>query len=272
MLRSQKVQWIIFVSVLIFIIFELFYAFFYHAPISKRTSSIVIYPTISTRMINIVGISSFSSQTSVSQKGEELRKIIADAQKKKKNFIAYEYFLKALMIGNKNCSDEINCFFLSNISEKEWKSELDKDFPITTSGPFIVKLNFKGDQGPSGVNLNGQVSKNNDIWWKGSSNIFFGIGNEGKRLYIDAKNNSPEPMVIFDKTFEKRLGGIYIMFDENGKYFLVTDLNYNKLVYVDLNKATKDRFPVGLFPNKEFYIGYSIAPQSNLAIYDFSIL
>jgi hypothetical protein len=272
MLKSQKTQWLIFISVLMLIILELFYTFFYHPPISKKFPTGIPFPTVAIKKANVVGISSVFNQTSVFQTGEQLRKMVSDAQKKNKNFISYGYFLKALMIGNKICPDEINCFFSSNISEKEWKSGLDKDFPITTSGPFIVKINFNGDQGPSGVNLNGQVSKNNGIWWKGSSNIFFGIGNEGKRLYIDAKNNSSEPTLIFDKVFDKKLGGIYVMFDEAGKYFLVTDLTYNKLVYVDLNEVTKDRFPDGLFPNKEFYVGYSIAPQSNLVIYDFSIL
>ncbi len=260
---------VIFLTILSLIVLELFYTFFYHPPVSKKLDDGVAFPTVATKKTNIVGIPSVLSAL---HGDEELKKIIANAQKKKKNFVSYGYFLKAIMIGNKSCIDEINCFFSSNISEKEWKSGLDKDFPITTSGPFIVKLNFNGDQGPSGVNLNGQVSKNNDIWWKGSSNIFLGIGNTGKRLYIDAKNNSAEPTLIFDKTFDEKLGGVYVMFDETGKYFLVTDLSYNKLVYIDLNKVTKDRFPDGLFPNKEFHIGYSIAPQSNLVIYDFSIL
>jgi hypothetical protein len=272
MLKSQKTQWMIFIVVFLLVAAELYYIFFYHPPAPKNMSKLVKSGAVTTKVINVVGTSIDFDEKLASQSGNQIKKIILENQKKKRNFISYGYLLKALMIGNKVCPGENNCFFSSNPSEKEWKSDFDKDFPITISGPFIVRLNFYGNNGPSGVSLNGRVSKNNDLWWENIISIFFGIGDGGKRLYIDSKNNGPEPFLLFDKTFDKKISEIYILFNEKGTSFLVTDSEFNKIAFLDLNNIKNNKFAGGLFPFKQFYISYSIAPLSDLKVYDFSIL
>lgn len=272
MLKSQKTQWAIFITVFLLVASELYYVFFYHPQAPKNMSKSAQSGAVTTKVISVAGTSVDFDEKLASQSGNQIKKIILENQKKKRNFISYGYLLKALMIGNKVCPGENNCFFSSNPSEKEWKSDFDKDFPITISGPFIVRLNFYGNNGPSGVSLNGRVSKNNDLWWENIISIFFGIGDGGKRLYIDSKNNGPESISLFDKTFDKKIGEIYILFNEKGTSFLVTDSKFNKIVFLDLNKNNSNKFLGELFPFKQFSISYSIAPLSDLKVYDFSIL
>lgn len=272
MFDSQKILRVVFIALFIVTISELFYVFYYQPSISKKTPLPISIPSVSVKSNNIVGLPFVSSEKSASQSGDQVKEIISEAQAKKHDFFSYTNFLKALMIGNKKCLTQKDCFILDNVA-KEWKKDVDKDFPITISGPFIARLNFSGDKGPSGISLYGRLSKSGEPWWKDIKNIFFGIGNGGKRLYIDAKNGEKKgPFFLYDNVFAKKIEGIYILFNKAGTSFLVTDLSYNKIVFIDLNKVTNNKFPQGLFPYRQFYISYSIAPLSDLVVYDFSIL
>lgn len=272
MFNSQKVLSTIFVILLIITVSELFYVFYYQPSISKKTPLPVSIPSVSVKSNNIVGLPNVSDEKFASQSGDQIKEIISEAQRKKHDFFSYTIFLKALMVGNKQCLTQKDCFISDNEAEV-WESDIDKDFPITISRPFIVRLNFSGDKGPSGISLNGRLSKSGEPWWKDIKNIFFGIGNDGKRLYIDAKNGEKkEPFFLYENIFAKKIEGIYVLFNNTGTSFLVTDLSYNKIVFIDLNKATNNKFPQGLFPYRQFYIGYSIAPLSDLVVYDLSIL
>jgi len=270
--KLVRIQWIIFIFVLILVIFELFYLFFYKPLISKKLLSTVLLPTTAPKAINVVGIPFDLNERSASQNGDQIKEIIFEAQTKKRNFISYNSLLKAVMIDAKNCKITKNCFQSQNTEKTEWKNDVDHDFPITISGSFLVKMNLSGNKMPSGINLTGRLATGNKFLWQGFKNIFFGVGNDGKRLYIDAKNSRPYSFLLFDQTFENKIEGIYILFNEKGTSFLVTDLSYNKITFIDLDKATDGKFPGGLFPDKQFYIGYVIAPLSDLTIYDLSVL
>jgi len=287
MFNSQKFLKVVFVVLFVVFVSELFYIFYYQPSIAKKiplpipTPSVSVktnnptqapVPTVFVKSGNVVGSPFVFDEKSASQNGDQVKKIISEAQTKKHNFISFTNFLKAVMNDAKGCVGQENCFRSDNLEKEGWKNDTDKDFPITISGPFVVKINLFGEKGPSGISLNGRLSNSDKFWWQGIRNIFFGIGENGKRLYIDAKNNRPDPFFLYDNIFDKKIEGIYIMFNEKGTSFLVTDLQYNRIVFIDLNKATDNKFPEGLFPDKQFYISYAIAPLSDLSVYDFSIL
>ncbi|MEK7522996.1 MAG: hypothetical protein AAB569_05415 [Patescibacteria group bacterium] len=272
MFNSQKVLSTIFVILFIITVSELFYVFYYQPSISKKTPLPIPIPSVSVKSNNVVRLPFVSDKKSAFQSGDQVKEIISESQTKKHDFFSYTDLLKALMVGNKQCLTQKDCFILDNAAEG-WKGDIDKDFPITISRPFIARLNFSGDKGPSGISLYGRLSKSGRPWWQDIKNIFFGIGNDGKRLYIDAKNGEKkEAFFLYDNVFAKKIEGIYVLFNVTGTSFLVTDLSYNKIVFIDLNKATNNKFPQGIFPDKQFYIGYNIAPLSDLVVYDFSIL
>lgn len=278
MLKSPKIQKAIFVILLIAVVSELIYLFYYKTPISQTISQNIPLPTpipsisvkSSTKTNYTVGISSIIKVES----GQKLKNIITEAKTKGQEFTSDLSILNGLSQAE-NCTFDLEtkkCFQLHNQEEKTWKTISDSDLPISISGPFIVKLNFNGTKGVAGIDLNGRPGGKNGNWWENLDQIFFGIGDDGKHFYIDAKNNGKDPFVLYDKIFDKKIDGVYVLFNETGTSFLVTDLSFNEITFIDLNKVTNNKFPEGLFPDKQFYIGYTIAPLSDLVVYDFSIL
>lgn len=288
MLNSQKILWFVFIVLFVVAISEIFYIFYYKKPVPKAPSVSIPaptlfvesnkptqtpIPTVSIKSRNAVGLPFIFNEKFASTSGEQVREFISEAKKKKLGFVSYTNFLKAVIGDSKNCNEQKNCFqsdnFLENIN---WKSNTDKDFPISISGFFVVRLNISGNKGQAGILLTGRTSKNIDNYWEDLRETFIGVYDNGKRLYIDAKNSGPIPSLLFSKTFDKKIEGVYILFNETGTTLLVTDLAFNNIAFVDVNKNTDNKFPEGLFPDKQFYIGYGIAPLSDLKVYDFSIL
>ena len=286
MFNSQK--FLLVLSTILFVVFasEIFYFFYYEPSIKKkvtvsaptptifiRSSDSALTPTIKPRARNIAGFSFNFDEKIASQSADQIKNIIDEARKQDSDFISYVGLLKAIVPNAKDCVGVANCLQLSNSEDENWRSEYDKDFPVTISGSsFIVKLGLVGNNKPSGIVLKGQISRNVTNWWEGTREIFIGSGEEGKRLYIDARINDPNAYVLYDEVFEKKLEGVYLFFNKKGTSFLMTDLSFNKITYIDLNQFTDNKFPDGLFPNGRFYIGYGTAPSSDLRINDFSIL
>lgn len=199
-----------------------------------------------------------------SSDGSLVSKIVLDAEKNGYNFIPKVSLLNSLAKINNPLVE--NSFQLDNQGEK-WGAYSDENFPVTFNELILIRLKFDSKVGPSGITFGGYAFKE-----KEAINIFFGTGEDGKKLYIDAKNNSETPFILYDGNFEKKLDGIYILFNKKGNSFLVTDLLFNRIININMNEETDNKFPKGLFPNDQFYIGYSIAPQTNLVVSDLSIL
>ncbi len=281
MFSSQKVLWVVFVVLFLTVASELFYIFYYQPFIAKKNTPSIFVPTISVKasaatavvgLGNVVGLPFIFNEKSASNNGQQVEDFISEAKKTGRNFVSFNNFLKEVMKDTTNCNTQNNCFQSYNLEKEGWKNDTDADFPISISGPFLVKLNFYGSKDLAGVFLRGRTSKNKNVWWEGIIETFIGIGDGGRRLYADTKNNSKDPVILFDTTFDKKIEGVYILFNEKGTSFLVTDLAFNKIAYIEVNKITDNKFPEGLFPDKQSYIGYAIAPLSDLKIYDFLIL
>ena len=105
-----------------------------------------------------------------------------------------------------------------------------------------------------------------------SISMGIGIGGDGKELYFDVRTNGTAPTPLFDRVFDRKLEGIYLMFEESGKSFVVTDTEYNVITSINVNFFTKNSFPGGIFPDKQLFVGYGVAPGSNLIVNDVSVL
>jgi hypothetical protein len=263
MSKSQKIQWIIFIILFIIAVSELFYFFYYKPPANQQIPPPV--PSVA------VGIPSIIATTKI-ESGLQIENIITKAKTQGQKFTSYTAILKSLD-QTTNYNTKIGKYFqLDNLKGDSWAASEDNISPIKISGPFIVRLNFNGTKEPSGIDLSGRLGGSDRIWWKNLIQIFFGVGNNGKQIYIDAKNNGSAPFPLYNNTFDNKIDGIYVLFNETGTSFLVTDLSYKEITFIDLNKATDNKFPEGLFPDKQFYIGYAVAPLSDLVVNDFSIL
>ena len=268
MTKSQKILRIVFIILLIIVVSELFYFFYYQPSVSQKIPLPTPIPSVSIKSSDIVGIPSITKIES----GQQIENIITGAETQGQKFTSYISILNGLD-QTQNCITKTGkCFKIDNLKENLWKLDIDNIFPIKISGPFIVRLNFNGTKGASGVSLSIRLGEGDKTWWKNLRQIFFAIGENGKHLYIDVNNNDPDPFIFYDNTFDKKIEGIYILFNETGTSFLVTDLSYKEITFIDLNKATDNKFSEGLFPDKQFYIGYMTAPLSDLVVYDFSIL
>jgi hypothetical protein len=275
----QKFISTLFFVLLIICITELFYLFIYlpkHQPtqipsISSQTSNKTPNLTLTPQAEPFFA---FNVDVLHSANGEQIREIVTDQEKNKYPTISYVDLLNVLagtQSSPQNCPTR-SCFNLENNNDG-WKANNDTKTPVTFKGSILVKVAFNSKKGPSGISLTGKLGEySKTLWWKNIDTVFFGIGNDGHRLYIDAKNNRAHAYFLYDNTFNQKIDGIYILFNDKGMMFLVTDLSFNRIAFIDINKLTDNSFLEGLFPNRKLYVGFSIAPQSDLDVSDFSIL
>jgi len=268
MLNSQNILKGVFVILFIVFASEVFYIFYYQPSLSKKTLTPTTTPTPVPAVI-------VENNQSASESGNLVKEYLFNAQAKKQDFVSYYDLLKKLMVGSKDKCLAKDCFELENTTE-DWISDVDIDSPITITSPFLMRLNIVGNKAISGINLSGRVTEKNqyELWWNNPNSLFvsIGIGGGGKQLYVDARSNGSLPYELYSHNFDKFILGIYILFDQKGKYILITDLAYNKIAFIDINKVTGNKFPDGLFPDNKLYVGYGVPSKANLIIYDLSIL
>lgn len=261
MLNSQKFFVGLFVLLVFVFLSELVYIFYYQPMQSKK--AVIPTQTIAVQKEPVKPVFVYDENLA-SLDGSLVKNFVLNAEKNKFDFISKVSLLNSL--AKINNPQKESYFQLDNQSDK-WSAYSDEVFPVTFNELVLIKLKFDSKTGPSGITFGGYAFKE-----KEDINIFFGTGEDGKKLYIDAKNNSDIPFILYEGNFENKLDGIYILFNKKGNSFLVTDLFFERIISINMNKETDNKFPDGLFPNNQFYIGYSIAPQSNLVVFDLSIL
>lgn len=262
MFNSQKILRIVFVVLFLILLAEVFYFFVYRPTNTKKAPTQVVLPTKPPEAPN-----------NVNQVGD----FIARAKAENQVFVSYYGALRKLMAGSTDKCALGTCFELANPSETDWISEVDRENAVSVSDPFVVRLHLSADgENPAEISLSGRVANINQYeeWWRNPNIIFvsIGFGNKGKQMYIGARNKGSSPYSFYDHDFDKPVKDIYLLFDQGGKRIVIADPEYNVIADLDINKITSNKFPEGLFPDRKLYIGYGIAPKSNLVIYDLSIL
>lgn len=295
MFKSQK--FLIGLFAILFIVFtsELVYLFYY-LPSKSRSNSQnnlqkIVIPTQSVEPNNPSQQSFLFDDRSASISGDLVKQIIDESKKIK--LVPTSHL--DILIAAANASNSLtgkkptkilteNNFQLDNPRDN-WKAADDVSSPIIFPDAILMKVLFSSEASPSGIILSGNSSKDAI-----KRNIFFGIGENGKRLYVEVKTERPNQNVVFnktyvasdktyrtyvvlDKTFNKKLDGIYILFNKKGTSFLVTDLLYNRIININVkNQINSKLVAEGLFPRDLFYLGYVISPKSNLNISELSFL
>lgn len=252
MFRRRGISVSIFVLLFITVLIELVYLFFYSPNLRFNSKKI----PFSSQIIEEADVIP-STILNISQ----VEQIVLDVKKNKISSTSYLNELNSLIespAGSK--------FQLEN-KKNNWVARSLHTQPSVYENLILIKLLFNSKNGPSGITLNGYSPQES-----ATENIFFGIGEDGKKLYIDAKTKSIAPTILYSRLLKKKLEGIYILFSKKGTSFLVTDLSFNKITYVDMKKITDKRFANGLFPRNYFYIGYALAPKSDLTVSEFSVL
>lgn len=268
MFNSQNILKVVFVVLFVVFASEIFYFFYYQPSLTKKTPIPTVAPTPIPTVPVEINQSAFKS-------GNLVKEYILSAQAKKQDFVSYYDLLKKLMVGSNDKCLAKDCFELENTTD-DWISDSDTTFPVIVTSPFLMRLNIVGNKAISGINLSGRAAEKNqyELWWNDQNSLFVsvGVGSGGKQLYLGARINGSLSYELYSHTFDKFILGVYILFDQKGKYILITDLAYNRLAFIDVNKVTNNKFPDGLFPDNKLYIGYGVPPKSNLIIYDLSIL
>lgn len=174
---------------------------------------------------------------------------------------------------DRTCYATTNCFEVIN-KGNGWHSGINKTSPLSVAGPFMVRLAVQNQNDAAGIVFQDKPSpifSNN--WWRYINIIFIGLKDGGKGLYIDARDgSSPQAFVLVEKTLEKKVNMLNIFFDQAGQTILITDEEYKPIEYINLNKATNNRFPQGLFSEGKVYLGFGVAPESYLLITEFVIV
>lgn len=277
MFRSQKIFAGFLIVLVIVFVSELVYLFYYLPNKSKfssqNDSQNAISPTPASSIIN--GSSFIYDERQASINGDLVRQILDEAKKAKLDPTSHLNTLISLSrkpnpdTGRKDSNLTTGDFFQVENIRDTWKARNDVESPVIFPGSVLIKLVLDSNEAtPSGIVFNGN-SPQEAI----PRNIFFGIGEQGKRLYIEVKTKRPEPYVVFDKTFNEKIKGLYILFNKKGKSFLVTDLLLNKIINTDVDKFIEGaRLAEGLFPKDLFYLGYVVSPKSKLVISELSFI
>lgn len=171
------------------------------------------------------------------------------------------------------CSSVSPCIQIDNATDS-WKVDT-SDGPVinSISRPFAIRLAIKTNSRLSGIHLIGRRPPKGTLWWVDIVYLFVGTNANGSRIFVSENHGESEyNTTILDQRLERPSNTIYIVFDREGKNYIVLDEFFNIIVRQDINKVTKNKFPNGLIPNKNLFVGFSVGPKSNLVITDLSVL
>lgn len=171
------------------------------------------------------------------------------------------------------CSSSSPCIQIDNTTDS-WKVATSNDPVINSiSRPFAIRLTLKTNSRLSGIHLIGKRPPKSTLWWMDIVYLFVGTNANGSRVFVSENHGESEyNTTILDQRLERPSNTIYIVFDREGKNYIVADEFFNIIVRQDINKVTKNKFPDGLVPNKNLFVGYSVGPKSSLIINDLSVL
>jgi len=257
----KKVLALTFVLSLIFIAAELVYLFYYQPNINNQP-----LPTSSVKL-----------KSKNQLKGEVYLRSLIPIVKSNPNITSTKAPFNGISYLKRNNSNlkyliNPNCIELNN-QENNWlQYDASSSAYIDIKGPFVVRISLTNKNDLTGIFLHGKRNKPSDEWWQNIYSFFIGTMNDGKHLYVDAKDGTSEkPLLLFEKDTDN-ITVFNIFFDKNGKNILITDEQYQVIAYLDVNKITKNKFPNGLFPENKVYLGTGAAPKSYLFLLDFSII
>ncbi len=135
-----------------------------------------------------------------------------------------------------------------------------------------IELSMESEGGLSAIELVGKFNNDNRMKWHGEK-ILVGFSGNGKVLYIDMyTGKSDNPVVLLNKTLEKKISLLNLFINETGNDIRITDASESNIANIDIRKITNDSFPDGIFPDKKVYLGYGISPHSSIRIEKFNIL
>lgn len=200
---------------------------------------------------------------------------VLDYFRKEKNSLIFTDLLKYLK------PDESEpCIFTSNCFEKRtdnlYVTYVNYENPFALSPLnkyYVIRLDLKNySENLSSVALLGKLSSNiANLYWEDISALLFGTGDNNHYLYVEALPGDDEMnLPILDEATNQRTSW-YIIFDREGKNFIISDKYFDVVRVIDINEKTGGKFPNGVFPDGKLYFGHLIAPQSHLMITNFSI-
>lgn len=211
---------------------------------------------------------------------------------KLKNFKDYLSLIEVLTRNNKEIVKEIvtenekKVLKIKNKTE-QWYVNHDQKFPIEIDKSLLIELNFKvSGKKSGGITLVSTFGKNDYQWWKGLSEIYFGIDGE-KKIDIQFKDNSPkcslcQKIPLFKTETKDYHFFLYFPIDKN--FFIIYDVNNlinfnNKQLIIkntrfeNKNKIYKVFWPeqTKFFKRNKIYFGVSVGSFTELYFKDIKI-
>jgi len=159
--------------------------------------------------------------------------------------------------------------FTKENSEKDWEGEM-LDVPGTAlpaDKPFSIRIsaNNKGD--PSGLVLNATPNPDGLVWRAGNTSLFIGIGEAGRRIYIDVHGGVGNRVYTLLSRSSLPHSSFYDI-ELRGRNTLIgiRDETGLQIAELDVNELTNNVFPYGLFPEGRYYLGYGVSPRATLVL------
>jgi len=154
-------------------------------------------------------------------------------------------------------------------NSNEWVGEM-LDVPGTAfpaEKKWSIRLSAVNQGEPSGIVLNSASNPEGQVWWRPTISLLFGIGEGGKRVYLDARDGTNEDAhLLIDRVLSKAYSSYTLLFTDQGKAISIIAGDNYQIATININRRTNNAFPYGLFPDKRFFVGYGIAPHAKLRI------
>jgi hypothetical protein len=144
--------------------------------------------------------------------------------------------------------------------------------PIKIDSPFKILLSLNGEGGYTALTLSGRINMPKKEWWEGIHTMYIVAKQDGITFEL---RDGRSPNSLLNWTYNATIPGTtyYVEFlDPEGREFAFLNEEEKVLKDVDLSKVQDAKFPQGLFPDKQMWLGVLLKPGTKLQINQLTLI
>ena len=136
---------------------------------------------------------------------------------------------------------------------------------------LTVKLSFKNEGKQAGVSFVGRFPAEGRERWNDRIGLNLFAEYDYLKIYLETGDSKDQIELMSQKVPAESNGfhSIYLIFKDSGKTVKILSPQGTTIKELDLPKIYPPTLSQGLFPDKKFYLGLSLAPGSKLTISEF---
>ena len=171
----------------------------------------------------------------------------------------------------KKCTEGQYCIELEN-KDVNWFGITHNGYAISLNNKDLtVKLSFKNEGKQAGISFVGKFPAEGREWWNDRIGLNLFAEYDYLKIYLETGDSKDQIELMSQKVPAESNGfhSIYLIFKDSGKTVKILSPQGTTIKELDLPKIYPPTLSQGLFPDKKFYLGLSLAPGSKLTISEF---